>query len=76
MSLLRFEVRGRGAGLWTGAFSLGQWLSPIIVTFFSLRVGGLLPSLGVISLAAFVAMALALVACLRKSPPASAAVPG
>jgi MFS family permease len=70
MSQLRFEVRGRGAGLWTGAFSLGQWLSPIIVTFFSLRMGGLLPSLSVLSGAAFAAMACALVASLRPAQPA------
>ena len=33
----------------TGAFSLGQWLSPLVVTFFSLRLGGFLPSLSVAS---------------------------
>lgn len=67
MSQLSFEIRGRGAGLWTGAFSLGQWLSPIVVTFFSLRMGGLLPSLSVLSGAAFAAMACALVASLRPA---------
>lgn len=67
MSQLHFEVRGRGAGLWTGAFSLGQWLSPIVVTFFSLRMGGLLPSLIVLSMAAFAAMAVALVAIVRPA---------
>lgn len=49
MSILSFEVRGRGTGIWQAAFSLGQWLSPIVVTFVSLRVGGLLPSFGVLS---------------------------
>lgn len=32
MSLLNFDMRGRGTGLWTGAFSIGQFLNPIFVT--------------------------------------------
>ncbi|MEY4761158.1 MAG: hypothetical protein RLZZ200_1014 [Pseudomonadota bacterium] len=69
MSQLHFEVRSRGAGLWTGAFSLGQWLSPIIVTFCSARLGGFLPSLSVMSVAAFAAMAVALLANFRAAQP-------
>ncbi len=65
MSQLDFEIRGRGAGLWTGAFSLGQWLSPIFITFFSLRMGGLLPSFSVLGYAALVALALTVIAALR-----------
>jgi hypothetical protein len=72
MNQLHFEVRSRGAGLWTGAFSLGQWLSPLVVTFFSLRLGGFLPSLSVMSYAAFAAMACALVANLVKAQPVAA----
>lgn len=52
MSILKFEFRGRGTGIWQAAFSLGQWLSPIVVTFVSLRVGGLLPSFAILSYAA------------------------
>ena len=72
MNQLHFEVRGRGAGLWTGAFSLGQWLSPLIVTFFSLRMGGFLASLSVMSYAAFTAMACALVAHFTRARPVAA----
>jgi MFS family permease len=61
MSQLDFDIRSRGAGLWTGAFSLGQWLSPIVITFFSLRMGGLLPSFSVLGYAALAALALTLV---------------
>jgi MFS family permease len=64
MSQLHFEVRSRGAGLWTGAFSLGQFLSPIIVTTFALRMGGLLPSFSALAYAALAAMVAALVAAL------------
>ncbi len=65
MSQLDFDIRSRGAGLWTGAFSLGQWLSPIIITFFSLRMGGLLPSFSVLGYAALVALALTILVSLR-----------
>jgi MFS family permease len=64
MSQLDFEIRGRGAGLWTGAFALGQWLSPIIIAFFSARMGGLLPSFSVLGYAALIALALTVVAGL------------
>ena len=67
MSQLEFEVRGRGAGLWTGAFSLGQWLSPIIVTFFSQLLGGFLPSMAALGISAFVAAAVALAANFRAT---------
>jgi MFS family permease len=68
MSQLDFEIRGRGAGLWTGAFSLGQWLSPIVITFFSLRMGGLLPSFSVLGYAALAALALTVFAVMRAKP--------
>jgi MFS family permease len=60
MNGLAFEIRGRGAGLWTGAFSVGQFLSPIAVTYFSRALGGLLPAFGALSLAALLGAVLAL----------------
>jgi MFS family permease len=42
---LAFEIRGRGTGLWQGTFSVGQFLSGIVVTFFGKQVGGLFPAL-------------------------------
>lgn len=62
MNLLTFEQRGRGAGIWTAAFSVGQWLSPIAVTIASKAVGGLLPSFSVLSAAAFGGLLLSIVA--------------
>lgn len=44
MNVLPFEVRGRGTGLWQSAFALGQWLSPLVVTFVAIRMGGLMQS--------------------------------
>lgn len=49
MSILPFEVRGRGTGFWQSAFALGQWLSPLAVTFFSLRLGGLMKGFEMLS---------------------------
>lgn len=65
MSGLPFEVRGRGAGLWTGAFSVGQFLCPIAVTTFSRSLGGLLPAFGALSAAAALGAVLALLGLLR-----------
>lgn len=41
MSLLTFEIRGRGAGLWQSAFALGQFCSPVTVTLAASFAGGL-----------------------------------
>ncbi|MDE2596573.1 MAG: MFS transporter [Sphingomonadales bacterium] len=66
MSGLPFEIRGRGAGLWTGAFSIGQFLSPVAVTWFSRTLGGLLPAFGALSVAALIGAGLALLGALRR----------
>ena len=68
MSQLSFEVRARGTGVWQSAFALGQWLSPITVTFFARREGGLLPSFQWLGYAGLAAAAVALVAMARRSP--------
>lgn len=71
VSKLSFEVRSRGTGLWTAAFSLGQFLSPIVVTFISRRAGGLLPAFAWLSYAALAALLVALLA-LAARPTGSA----
>ena len=65
MSILTFEMRGRGSGMWTGAFSLGQWLSPIAVTVAGKQVGGLLPSFGVLSVGALFGLGLGAVLMIK-----------
>ena len=49
MSILSFEVRSRGTGFWQSSFALGQWLSPMVVTFAALRLNGLMSSFQVLS---------------------------
>ncbi len=68
ISLLPFEIRSRGAGMWTGAFAVGQFLSPVVVTFAGKQVGGLLPAFGVLSAGALAAAVVALAANFRRAP--------
>lgn len=62
MSILPFEVRGRGTGFWQSAFALGQWLSPLIVTFFALNMGGLMRSFEMLGYMAGAGFLVALIA--------------
>lgn len=62
MSILSFEVRGRGTGFWQSAFAFGQFLSPVVVTFAAQRTGGLLGAFTVLSIAALGGVVIALVA--------------
>lgn len=66
MSQLSFEVRARGTGVWQSAFALGQFLSPIAVTFFTRQEGGLLPSFQWLGYAGFAAALVALVQVVRR----------
>jgi MFS family permease len=51
---LSYEVRGRGTGTWNGTFTLGQFLSSIVITFLGARVGGLMPAFLVLGFAALI----------------------
>ncbi|WP_246027345.1 MFS transporter [Novosphingobium umbonatum] len=52
MDGLPFDIRSRAAGMWTGAFSLGQFLCPVVVTFSGTYLGGLSGAFGLLSAAA------------------------
>lgn len=62
MSILSFEIRGRGTGFWQSAFALGQFLSPLVVTFAGQHTGGLLGAFMTLSLAALGGVIIALIA--------------
>ena len=66
MGALPFEIRGRGAGMWTGAFSIGQFLCPVVVTLATKQVGSLLAAFGVLSAASLVGATTALARNLRR----------
>ncbi|WP_404477977.1 MFS transporter [Novosphingobium sp. BL-52-GroH] len=66
MSLLSFEIRGRGAGMWQSAFAFGQFLSPVVVTLLGRQAGGLMGAFLLMSIGALVGAGIALVAPLRR----------
>ncbi|MCX5262664.1 MFS transporter [Streptomyces sp. NBC_00199] len=72
MSKLDFADRGRGTGLWTGAFFLGQFICPLVVLALASAVGTRANALGVLALAGVAATAALGVATRRRR---SGAVP-
>jgi MFS family permease len=73
MSLLPFEIRSRGAGMWTGAFSVGQFLSPLAVTVAGKTFGGLLPSFTALGVSALAGVAIAVVGKFERGNAADGA---
>jgi hypothetical protein len=72
MSKLDYADRGRGTGLWTGSFFLGQFFCPLVALALTAAVGSLANAVGVLALAGTVAStALGLAARRRRT----AAVP-
>lgn len=65
---LAFEVRGRGTGLWTGTFSIGQFLSGLVITFVGEHAGGLSPAFIVVGITALAAAVLSFAVGIRNSP--------
>ncbi len=66
MSKLHYADRGRGTGLWTGSFFLGQFICPLVVLALTSAVGTLANALGVLALAGAVATALLGLAARRR----------
>ncbi|MGB5485451.1 MFS transporter, partial [Parasphingorhabdus sp.] len=63
MRRLPAEMRGRGTGMWTGAFFLGQFLAPIVAASAMQATGGLANALtvyaGIIAIGAIAALLIA-----------------
>ncbi|MFC8241437.1 MFS transporter [Streptomyces chartreusis] len=57
MSKLHYADRGRGTGLWTGFFFLGQFICPLVVLALASAAGTLANALGVLALAGAAATA-------------------
>ncbi|MCC9710289.1 MFS transporter [Streptomyces sp. MNU76] len=66
MSKLHYADRGRGTGLWTGSFFLGQFISPLVVLALTPAVGTLANAVGVLALAGAVATATLGLAARRR----------
>ncbi len=57
-----FAVRGRGTGLWTATFALGQFAcNNAAIPFIQARTGGILPTIGVLGYACAAAAIIALI---------------
>lgn len=67
ISSLPFELRGRGTGLWTAAFFIGQFFCPLIVVGLTAALGGLGGALVVVGIASLV-MAVAAKTLLPRTP--------
>ena len=63
---LPFEIRGRGTGLWTAVFSIGQFGSGITMTYSAKIMGGLLPAFSVLGLVSLLAGAMAVMAHVQS----------
>lgn len=59
MKRLSIELRGRGTGLWTGAFFLAQFTAPLLGTLVARASGGLQPMLLIYGVLATVSMVVA-----------------
>jgi MFS family permease len=58
---LAYHIRGRGNGLWQGAFGIGLFISGAVLTFLGARLGGLISTFGVLGKVCFVAAVAAIV---------------
>jgi predicted MFS family arabinose efflux permease len=72
---LAYNVRGRGNGMWQGAFALGSFFSGATLTLLAKQMGGLLPAFSGLGRMCLTAAAVAAIATLirRREPIPSAA---
>ena len=70
---LAFSVRGRGTGIWTSVFAVGQFLSGLLVTWLAGMMGGLLHAFLALAVACAAATAFAIIGQLRARTPATSA---
>ncbi len=68
---LEFSVRGRGTGMFTSMFFIGQFVTPLVLAAVAAGIGGLQPALAVLGVLS-IAVAATLAATLRRSPTATA----
>ncbi|MFC9287705.1 MFS transporter [Streptomyces sp. NPDC057052] len=66
MSRLDFADRGRGTGLWTSAFFLGEFACPLVLLGGKGALGGLAPAVGLLGLTTLL-LAAALVPLTRRT---------
>ncbi|MFC8009038.1 MFS transporter [Streptomyces cinereoruber] len=75
MDRLEFADRGRGMGLWTAAFFLGEFLCPLVLLAGKAAAGTLATAVAILGVAT-VALAAALLPATRKMAASAALPPG
>jgi MFS family permease len=70
---LPFEIRGRGNGMWQGAFAIGQFASGMVLQFLGEQSGGLLPAFSRLSVVCFAVAAASVLGALFGGRGAAAA---
>jgi MFS family permease len=68
MSKLEFADRGRGTGLWTATFFIGQFLCPLVLLAVSSAVSGLAAAVGLLGVATIVMAAGLALTARRRAP--------
>jgi sugar phosphate permease len=58
---LSFEIRGRGTGLWTASFFLGQFLCGLVISAIASLAGGLAAAFLLVGIVALVVAVIAVV---------------
>ncbi|MGW1719147.1 MFS transporter [Streptomyces sp. NPDC002156] len=74
MSRLDYADRGRGTGLWTGSFFIGQFICPLVVLALTSAVGSLAGAMGVLAVAGSIG-AIGLGLSARRHRPVAAPEP-
>jgi MFS family permease len=74
MSKLEYADRGRGTGLWTGSFFIGQFICPLVVLALTSAAGSRADAVGVLALVA-AAAAVGLGLTVRRRGPLTAPAP-
>ncbi len=67
MSKLDFADRGRGTGLWTASFFIGQFICPLVLIAAKSALGTLAAAVGLLGLASAVVAAGLLLTARRKA---------
>ncbi|MFF3941410.1 MFS transporter [Streptomyces phaeofaciens] len=74
MSRLEYADRGRGTGLWTGSFFVGQFICPLVVLALTSATGSLADAMGALAIAG-AAGSVGLVLSARRRRPTAGAAP-
>ena len=68
LSVLPFELRGRGVGLWNSIFFIGQFFSPLLLTVIGKQIGDMVSGMMLLGIASIVVAAVCAVTLRQRVP--------